>query len=151
MSVFSHRTVTLGGRFCDDRVAASLLEMLLGGMTYGLLEIVWRGYTHPSMVLTGGVCFGMMLAVNRYCVRLPLVLRSGLCALGITAAEFCVGFVVNRLWHMEVWDYSDEWMDLLGQICPLYSCFWFLLSFAVCGLFEWYRRNASLKRLKSES
>ena len=30
---------------------------LIGGLGYGLLEILWRGRTHWSMLLTGGVCF----------------------------------------------------------------------------------------------
>ena len=85
----SKACIIVGNAILITGIAVGLISALLfGGFLYGLIEVLYRGYTHPSMVLTGGVCFGMMLAVNRYCVRLPLVLRSGLCALGITAAEF---------------------------------------------------------------
>ena len=123
-----------GSRFCGNPLALLAIKMLFGGIAYGLLEIIWRGYTHPSMVLAGGICFTMMFAVNRFLADTPLIFRSALCALGITAVEFTIGMLVNRLWHMEVWDYSDEWMHLLGQICPLYSCIWFLISFCICFL-----------------
>lgn len=125
-----------GNRFCKHPLPSHLIEILFGGIAYGLLEIIWRGYTHPSMVITGGLCFGMMLAVNRYFAKMPLILKSAVCALGITAAEFCVGMLVNRLWQMDVWDYSDEWLHLFGQICPLYSCIWFLISLCICALYH---------------
>ncbi len=126
----------IGRRFCSHPLPAHLIEMLFGGIAYGLLEVIWRGYTHPSMVITGGLCFGMMLGVNRNFSHMPLILKSAVCALGITAAEFCVGMLVNRLWQMDVWDYSDEWLHLFGQICPLYSCIWFLISLCICGIYH---------------
>ena len=32
-----------------------------GGLLYGLIEILWRGWTHWSMVLCGGLCFLSLL------------------------------------------------------------------------------------------
>ena len=29
----------------------------IGAMGYGLIEILWRGYTHWSMLTAGGICF----------------------------------------------------------------------------------------------
>lgn len=107
------------------------MQFLFGGIAYGLAEVIWRGYTHPSMVLTGGICFTMICLINQKWKQLPLIVRSIVCAFGITAIEFCVGIIVNFLLHMDVWDYSNEWMHLLGQICPLYSCLWFFLSFSI--------------------
>ena len=134
MKIPSGSLFLFGRRFCGNPLALLTVKMLFGGIAYGLLEVIWRGYTHPSMVMAGGICFTMMFAVNRFFGDTPLVFRSVLCALGITAVEFCIGMLVNRLWHMEVWDYSDEWMHVLGQICPLYSCIWFLISFCICFL-----------------
>ena len=123
-----------GDCFCQSPFASIGIKMLFGGVAYGLLEVMWRGYTHPSMVITGGICFAMMLAIDRYLTVLPLILRSALCAIGITAVEFGVGMLVNHLWHMDVWDYSEEWMHLFGQICPLYSCLWFFISLNILFL-----------------
>ena len=37
----------------------------MGGGTYGLIEVLWRGYTHWSMALLGGVLFLLIGAGNR--------------------------------------------------------------------------------------
>lgn len=128
----------LGGTLSGDFKVRNLLKFLFGGFGYGLIEIVWRGYTHPTMVITGGLCFSMICAINGKLAGRSLLLRSAACTLGVTVTEFCVGILVNRIFDMCVWDYSDKWLNLLGQICPLYSVFWFglclLLSFILSGI-----------------
>ncbi|MBR7160922.1 MAG: hypothetical protein IKD07_00765 [Clostridia bacterium] len=128
----------LGGALPVDFKVRNLLKFLFGGVAYGLIEVIWRGYTHPSMVITGGICFSMICAINGKLSGRSLLLRSAACTLGVTAVEFCVGVLVNRIFDMCVWDYSDKWMNLLGQICPLYCAFWFglclCLSFALSGI-----------------
>jgi hypothetical protein len=128
------KVLSAGGRLTENAAVRSLLKFAFGGIGYGLLEVIWRGYTHPTMVVTGGVCFAMICGVNGRLSEKPLVFRSAACALGVTAAEFCVGMLVNRVLHMDVWDYSDEWMDVCGQICPLYTIFWFGICFALSFL-----------------
>ena len=128
----------LGGTLTANPTARMALKCLFGGVAYGLVEILWRGYTHPSMVLTGGLCFAMICDINAKYSKRPLLVRSAACTLGVTCAEFCVGLLVNRVLDMEVWDYSDKWLHLLGQICPLYMGLWFglcfLLSFALAKI-----------------
>ncbi len=118
----------------------AVISLLFGGVGYGLLELLWRGYTHPSMVLTGGICFMGILFLNRKLLKLPLLLRGAVCALLVTAVEFVVGLVVNRILHLNVWDYSWARYHVMGQICTEYSFFWFLLctalSFAFSSVFQ---------------
>ncbi len=121
----------LGGRFCRKGAHGLFIKLMFGGTAYGLIEVVWRGYTHPSMVLTGGICFAMICEVNHRFSQKPLLLRSAACALFITIVEFCVGLLVNRILQLGVWDYSDVPFHLMGQICPLYSLLWFLLCIPV--------------------
>ena len=40
-----------------------------------------------------------------------------------------MGAVCRSLLHTEVWDYTAEWGNVAGLICPRYSFYWFLL----CG------------------
>ena len=103
---------------------------LIGGAAYSMIEILWRGYTHWSMTLTGGICFLILYALHIYGGRMPLLLRCALGALAITAAEFAAGCVVNLWLGWDVWDYSDVPMNILGQICPVYSLLWFALCLA---------------------
>ncbi|MBQ7821162.1 MAG: hypothetical protein IJ391_02645 [Clostridia bacterium] len=105
-----------------------LLVFTLGAVMYGLIEIVWRGYTHWSMVLTGGACF--LIIYNIAPLGFSLVSRALMGAAAITVIELAVGVTVNMIFKLDVWDYSDRPFNLLGQICPLYSVYWFLLCLA---------------------
>lgn len=57
--------------------------------------------------------------------------RSSRCLCGaacITAAEYVVGCTVNRHFRLRVWDYSHEFGNVQGQICPKYAVLWTLLA-----------------------
>ena len=100
---------------------------LFGAIGYGSLEILYRGYTHWSMLLTGGLCCCLIhLIATRMSQRLWE--KWIMCAAVITTVEFLVGCIVNiRLgWH--VWDYSGMRLNLMGQICPAFTGLWLLLS-----------------------
>ena len=98
-----------------------------GAVIYSLVEVVARGYTHWTMTVTGGVAFLLIYLVNVNMKTRSLVLRCLIGCLIITSIEFGVGMLVNRGLHLNVWDYSDEKFNLLGQICPLFSFLWFLI------------------------
>ena len=109
---------------------------LIGGVGYSLIELGWRGYTHWSMALAGGVCLMILYGIQ---TSLPggWLLRKGLmAALAVTGVEFFTGLLVNCIFRWNVWDYSELPGNILGQVCPLYTCFWFVLSiplFWFCG------------------
>lgn len=112
-----------------------------GGIIYGLVEVVTRGYTHWSMILTGGLAFLLIHIINMNLKNNSLLLR---CAIGcgiITVLEFVVGCIVNRGLHMNVWDYSGQKFNLLGQICPLFSTLWFLICIPAVYLSFILKRN----------
>lgn len=108
------------------KLSQQLFAFLMGYFIYSLLEIVMRGYTHWTMSLTGGTVLSLLYLINSR--RTMTLIRS--CFIGaliITAIEFAVGVFDNIIMHWNVWDYSDVPMNLFGQICLPYSCFWFLL------------------------
>ncbi len=135
-----YQKVILGVKRNWNRREYAVISLLFGGVGYGLLEVLWRGYTHPSMVLTGGICFTGILFLNQRLLRLPLLLRGAICALLVTAVEFVVGILVNRILHLDVWDYSWAKYHIMGQICTEYAFFWFLLcttlSLAISYVFQ---------------
>ena len=102
-----------------------------GGIGYGLVELLWRGETHWSMVLTGGACLLAICCINNKLKKKNVLIRSAVCAAAITAVEFAVGMLVNRWWGMNVWDYGEMFGNVLGQICPLYTFLWFLLCIPI--------------------
>ena len=112
----------------------------VGGIIYGLIEFFARGYTHWSMVVLGGICFVAVGLLNEVIPwEMPLVAQMLCGCIIITTLEFITGYIVNIRLEWVVWDYSDRWGNLLGQICPLYSFYWFLLS-AVAILLDDYLR-----------
>ncbi|MBE6737681.1 MAG: hypothetical protein E7566_03365 [Ruminococcaceae bacterium] len=105
-------------------------DMLLlgaGGILYAGIELLWRQRTHWTMVLTGGVCF---LSIYKLYRRYPKMSVPEKCVCGsaiITGIEFLVGCFVNLKMGWRVWDYSSMPLNLLGQVCLLYSVLWGLL------------------------
>ncbi|MBQ8349720.1 MAG: hypothetical protein IJY19_08785 [Ruminococcus sp.] len=107
---------------------------LMGYFIYSLIEIINRGYTHWTMALTGGFVLAILYAVNSR--RTMTLIKS--CFIGaviITSIEFTVGVFDNIIMRWNVWDYSDMPFNILGQICPHFSLYWFLLcipSYYLC-------------------
>lgn len=104
-----------------------------GAVLYSAIEVLWRGYTHPSMAATGGACLAAMYAYDKTHEKCPLPAKALYGACLITSAEFVVGCAVNLLLGQRVWDYSGFRFNLLGQICLLYS--FFMASFVDTGVF----------------
>ena len=104
-----------------------MLLFLVGGIGYAGLEILWRGYTCPVMVIVGGIGFLLVAGLNRRFSGSLL----GLALLGgteITLLEFCAGLLLNCYLGLCVWDYSHLPLNLLGQICLPFWALWCLLA-----------------------
>lgn len=105
---------------------------LLGAGGYSFLEIASRGFTHWSMAITGGVCFLGILMISQRFVHRSLWTQAALGGALVTGVEFCVGVMVNLILGWQVWDYSDCFGNVLGQVCVQYTFYWCLLSYCVC-------------------
>ncbi|MGE4277549.1 MAG: hypothetical protein AB7E30_10300 [Lawsonibacter sp.] len=111
-----------------------------GGMVYGGIELCWRGNTHWTMLILGGLLFVLLGGLNEWLPwEMPLPLQAALGALLVTVAELVTGLLVNRWLGWNVWDYSDMWGNVLGQICPAYTALWGLLSAVAIVLDDWLR------------
>lgn len=119
----------------------NLIIFIIGGLGYGALELLWRGYTHISMVITGGICLLGIRLICNYFKNLSLFNKALLSAFLITAIEAVVGFIVNVKLCLNVWDYSKLPFNMSGQICLLFSFFWFLLSFILILFIEFLSKK----------
>ena len=95
---------------------------------YGLLEIIWRGRTHWSMLCAGGLCFVFFGKIEEKLKHLNLIIKAVIGSAVITLIELIFGIIFNILLKKNVWDYSKMPLNFLGQICLLYSFFWSVLS-----------------------
>ena len=109
------------------RTAKYILIFLIGAVGYALIEIIWRGYTHPTMIAAGGISFLAFSVIAEKMGSLPLLIKAVTAAAAVTAIELIFGLVFNLGLGMRVWDYSHMPLNLLGQICPTFSLLW-------CGL-----------------
>ncbi len=105
-----------------------LILFLIGGIIYVLIEIAYRGYSHISMFIVGGICFVFMSSLNELPFKIPLILQMFISCLFITGIELISGVILNIFLHLNVWDYSLNKFNFLGQICLKASIAWFFLS-----------------------
>ena len=122
--------------------AYSLILFLFGGIGYSFIEVLWRGFTHWSMFLLGGFCYLLMgILAEQCCGRLPLWFCCFFATLSITFLEFITGCVVNLGLGWAVWNYADQPLNLMGQVCLGFTSLWFLLSIPVSELAFWMRKK----------
>lgn len=111
------------------QIAKYFTLLAVGGVIYACIELLFRGYTFKSMVIVGGICFVLCGFVNEFMKwQTPLPLQMLICAVIVTAVEFLAGILLNKVLHLNVWDYSQLKFNLLGQICPQFFCAWYGLS-----------------------
>lgn len=121
-----------------------MVVFLIGGVTYAMIEIMWRGNTHWTMVLLGGLCFLTLYKLFGYMSNYSLLEKCVIGAIVITTLEFVVGCIINLVFHMNVWNYSRMPLNLSGQICILYSTLWGFLCIPINFIADKIRKVADL-------
>ena len=101
-------------------------QFTLGGLVYCGIEVLYRGYTHQSMLAAGGFCFVLLCLLARS--QAGLLTGAAIGGLAVTAVELAAGLIVNVWLGLGVWDYSARPFNLWGQICLTYTLAWCLLS-----------------------
>ena len=112
---------------------------IIFGLIYGLLEILWRGYTSLSMIIVGGICGLIVGLINEkfnYSVLSQMVIGMVI----VTVIEFVSGYVLNIKLGLGIWDYSNMKYNFMGQICPQFSMVWFFLSYAIIYIDDYIRK-----------
>ncbi len=106
----------------------SVILFSIGAIGYGLIEILWRGNTHWSMLTAGGICFTFFAKLGEKLKHSSIFIKAIIGSGFITTIEFIFGVIFNIILKKNVWDYSKMPFNIAGQICLLYSFFWAILS-----------------------
>ena len=109
---------------------------IVGAVGYGALELLWRGYTHPTMLIAGGICFMIFSLIADRFYTIPLIIKATLAAVSVTAVELIFGLVFNLGFGLGVWDYTDRPLNLFGQICLPFSLLWCALGIVFIPIAE---------------
>ena len=117
-----------------------LVLAVIGGTIYVSIEMIWRGYSHPSMFFLGGLCFVSVGLINElFPWELGIVWQAMIGGTLVTILEFITGLIVNIWLGLGVWDYSRLPFNLLGQICLPFYFAWSCLSFVAIILDDYLR------------
>lgn len=97
-------------------------------------RLVNRGFMHgPFLPLYGSGALMVLICTGRVRESAVLVFLFGMA--GATALELITGVVMEHIFHVKYWDYSNQKLNLKGYICPAASlcwgCFSVLMVYAV--------------------
>ena len=119
---------------------------IIGGLGYGLLEILFRGFTHWSMIITGGSALLSLYLINQALPNHSIIIKSLIGCSVITIMEFTVGLIVNKIFPFGVWDYTGSPDNILGVISLRFTLCWFAISFIMLSLFITIQKVINLQK-----
>ena len=128
-----------------------LKKFFIGAILYASIELLWRGRTHWTMAVLGGVVYVILNDIN---IRIPnasITVKSVFGSGIITVLELICGVILNLKLGLKVWNYENIGYNILGQICPKYTVYWFMLCIVAFILIELRDKlHQSLKNNKQE-
>ena len=133
MSMF----LTLAFLFFIGSVFGWVLELLYRNIVHKHDRWINPGFcTGPYVPLYGfGLCILFLLATVEDMHLIPdpawnKAVTILLMAVSMTGIEYIAGVICLKLWKVRLWDYSDQWGNIQGLICPAFSLIWGLVGAA---------------------
>ena len=139
------------------------------------LEVVFRHFVTHKWINPGfligpylplyGFSLCMLYALARLEPYIPIqnyILKKlvlfVIMAICITAIEYIAGLIFIKGMNIKLWDYSDQWGNVQGIICPLFSFFWLLLSATyyffihpyILNSLDWLAQNLAFSFIAAE-
>ena len=105
----------------------NLYLFIIGACGYAIIELLWRARTHVTMAIAGGFSLIFFSLIEKRFSEKNVIFRATLSALAVSFIELCIGIVFNLSYNMKIWDYSDQPLNLFGQVCPLFTVLWGLI------------------------
>ncbi|MBO5525198.1 MAG: putative ABC transporter permease [Clostridia bacterium] len=131
----------------NEFIAISSL-FFTGGFLGWIMEVFWRRFVShrkehkwinpgflkgPILPIYGFGLAGLYEIKRILCMVFPQTWWATVCILaimilGMTLIEYVGGIVFIKGLGIKLWDYSDQWGNIQGVICPLYSLFWGIVA-----------------------
>ena len=122
-------------------VLKEFIIFIIFGLMYVTIELLYRGHTHYSMFIVGGICGVLIGLINDNTPDMPLLPQCVLGAVIITVIELLTGLFLNVYLGLNVWDYSNQPFNFMGQICPQFCIVWCILSILVIRIDDWLKEK----------
>lgn len=107
---------------------------IIFGISYFTLEILYRGYSHWTMIFLGGIVSVLIGLINEITPNMRMWKQMLLGTILVTLFEFILGYILNIKLGLGIWDYSSIPFNIMGQICLPFSFLWFVLSYFIIML-----------------
>jgi len=127
-----------------------LILIIVMGMIYINMEVIFRalvgelvknGYNVKYLSLMGvtsiwmgligglsGLTIGLMNEINFKGKNLPIWVQSVVGMTLVFIIEFISGYILNVKLGMNIWDYKNYPLNIMGQVTACYIPIWFLLN-----------------------
>ncbi|MCD8336613.1 MAG: hypothetical protein LUD18_04930 [Lachnospiraceae bacterium] len=100
-------------------------------------HLVNRGFLKgPLLPIYGSGALCVLAVTIPFRDSVPLMCLSGMAA--ATVLEYVTGAVMERLFHVRYWDYSDKFMNLNGHICLASTLCWGVMTVLVVDVIQVY-------------
>lgn len=93
-------------------------------------RFVNAGFLVGPFVPTYGIGALVVIAVDSTFAAQPLAVRAIGFALSLTALEYSLGLLSERLFRIKLWDYTQNRFNLHGRICLKFSILWTVAALA---------------------
>lgn len=128
-----------------NKIIKLLIIWFVLGMCYFTLEGLYRipqgGYANIAMLFVGGFCGLIVGSINQIpqFYKMTVWKQSIIGAIVVLIVEYISGYVLNIKMGLDIWDYSDMYFNLNGQICFEFAVIWFLLMPTAIWLEDYIR------------
>lgn len=123
------------------KVALNLILFNILGLIYYLLEIAFDGDSHWSMYLLGGICGYLIGQLNERVLTwdTPLWKQILIGECIVLPLEFLTGVIVNLWLGLNIWDYSQLPLNLLGQTSLVFGLVFIPVILLAILIDDYYR------------
>ena len=103
------------------------------GMCYFTLEGIYRipkgGFANIVMLFIGGLCGVLIGSINQFPKfnNMAVWKQAAIGTVLTLIVEYASGYVLNIKLGLNIWNYSDMYFNIKGQICLEFALIWFLL------------------------
>ncbi len=127
-----------------DHILVAFFLFFIGSTLGWCLEVLFRRFfsakkwinpgflTGPCLPLYGfgvtGLYFLSLIPLNTGMVWLDALLMILIMGAAMTVIEYIAGLIFIKGMGIKLWDYSNQWGNLQGIICPLFSFFWLVVA-----------------------
>ncbi|WP_446899299.1 putative ABC transporter permease [Clostridium sp. LBM24168] len=103
-------------------------------------SFVNRGFLNGPFCPIYGVGAVLVLQIpsltGTYSENYSLLIGILLSVIMVTLLEYVTGFILEKLFNCKWWDYSDNYGNIKGYVCPKYSLLWGILAFMVVQIIQ---------------